>query len=150
MRKKAVYTHMEDGRGRTHIRTSEKYNKPERTKVRKNDGKPSGIRDDAVTPEVRRYGRKGKQRSSRKEHRVDALALRADERRDKLRKAAGRSTYPVIRRCLNGETRMRTPHASARQSITCGGEPGELKHLSSRRKRKKKSVSFSKENRFPE
>ena len=33
-------------------------------------------------------------RSSRKEHRVDALALRADERRDKLRKASGRSKYP--------------------------------------------------------
>ena len=31
---------------------------------------------------------------SKKEHRVDALALRADERRDKLRKASGRSKYP--------------------------------------------------------
>ena len=40
---------------------------------------------------------------SYKERRVDALALRADERRDKLRKASGRSKYPVIRRCLNGE-----------------------------------------------
>ena len=39
-------------------------------------------------------------------HRADALALRADERRDKLRKAAGRGTCPVIRRCLNGETHM--------------------------------------------
>ena len=39
-----------------------------------------------------------------KEHRADALALRADERRDKLRKAAVRSKYPVTRRCLNGET----------------------------------------------
>ncbi len=29
-----------------------------------------------------------------KERRVDALALRAEERRDKLRKAAGRSKYP--------------------------------------------------------
>ena len=67
---------------------------------------------------------------------VDALALRADERRDKLRKASGRGKYPLIRRCLNGETRMRSPHASLRQSITQGGEPGELKHLSSRRKRK--------------
>ena len=34
------------------------------------------------------------------------MALRADERRDKLRKASGRSKYPVIRRCLNGETHM--------------------------------------------
>ena len=65
------------------------------------------------------------------------MALRAEERRDKLRKAAGRSKYPEIRRYLNGETRMRTPHASMRQYITHGREPGELKHLSSRRKRKK-------------
>ena len=64
---------------------------------------------------------------------MDALALRADERRDKLRKAAGRSTYPLIRRSLNGETHMSEPHVSVRQSITYGGEPGELKHLSSRR-----------------
>ena len=78
-----------------------------------------------------------KTRSSKEEHRADALALRADERRDKLRKAAGRGKYPLIRRCLNGETRMEGLHASMRQSITHGGEPGELKHLSSRRKRKK-------------
>ena len=55
-------------------------------------------------------------RLSCKERREDALALRADERRDKLRKAAGRSKYPLIRRCLNGETRMSRPHASIRQS----------------------------------
>ena len=74
---------------------------------------------------------------SEEERRVDALALRAEERRDKLRKAAGRSKYPLIRRCLNGETRQSKPLSSIRQSITYGGEPGELKHLSSRRKRKK-------------
>ena len=34
------------------------------------------------------------------------MALRADERRDKLRKAAGRGKYPLIRGCLNGETRQ--------------------------------------------
>ena len=67
---------------------------------------------------------------------VDALALRADERRDKLRKASGRSKYPTIRRYLNGETRLESLQSSIRQSITYGGEPGELKHLSSRRKRK--------------
>ena len=37
---------------------------------------------------------------------MDALALRAEERRDKLRKAAVRSKYPMIRRYLNGETRL--------------------------------------------
>ena len=67
---------------------------------------------------------------------VDALALRADERRDKLRKASGRSKYPEIRRYLNGETYLRRPQVSTAQSISCGREPGELKHLSSRRKRK--------------
>ena len=78
-----------------------------------------------------------KQRLSKKERRVDALALRADERRDKLRKASGRSKYPSIRRYLNGETHLSKPQVSIRQSITYGREPGELKHLSSRRKRKK-------------
>ena len=49
---------------------------------------------------------------SYKERRVDALALRADERRDKLRKASGRSKYPLIRRYLNGETWLRRPQSS--------------------------------------
>ena len=55
---------------------------------------------------------------------VDALALRADERRDKLRKASGRSKYPLIRRSLNGETHMSKPHVSYSQYITVGREPG--------------------------
>ena len=55
------------------------------------------------------------ERPSKKGRRADALALRADERRDKLRKAAGRGKCPVIRRCLNGETRMgRIPCIHAR------------------------------------
>ena len=45
-------------------------------------------------------------RSSDKEHQVDALALGAEEGRDKLRKAAGRSKYPLIRRYPNGGTRL--------------------------------------------
>ena len=68
---------------------------------------------------------------------MDALALRADERRDKLRKAAGRSKYLMSRGYLNGETHMERLHVSISKSIAYGGEPGELKHLSSRRKRKK-------------
>ena len=72
---------------------------------------------------------------------MDALALRAEERRDKLRKAAGRSKYPEIRGYLNGETHMERLHVSMTESIGHGGEPGELKHLSSRRKRKKHSIS---------
>ena len=35
----------------------------------------------------------------------DALALRGDERRDKLRKATGIGTHGLIRRYLNGATR---------------------------------------------
>ena len=69
------------------------------------------------------------------------MALRADERRDKLRKATGRSKYPKIRGYLNGETHMRSPHVPYTESIVMQREPGELKHLSNRRKRKK--------NRFP-
>ena len=49
---------------------------------------------------------------SYKERRVDALALRADERRDKLRKASGRSKYPLIRRSLNGETYLSRPQVT--------------------------------------
>ena len=67
---------------------------------------------------------------------MDALALRADERRDKLRKASGRSKYPMIRRCLNGETWLSRPQPSYGESIAMRRGPGELKHLSSRRKRK--------------
>ena len=37
---------------------------------------------------------------------VDALALAGDEGRDKLRKAAGRCKYPLIRRSPNGTTRQ--------------------------------------------
>ena len=77
-----------------------------------------------------------------KGHRADALALRAEERRDKLRKASGRSKYPLIRRYLNGETRLSRPQPLYGESIAMQREPGELKHLSSRRKRKK--------HRFPE
>ena len=74
---------------------------------------------------------------------MDALALRAEERRDKLRKAVGRSKYPLIHGSLNGETHMDRLHVSISESIGYGGEPGELKHLSSRRKRKKEFDSGS-------
>ena len=51
--------------------------------------------------------------------RVDALALRADERRDKLRKASGRSKYPSIRRYLNGETRLERLQSSCNEQNSC-------------------------------
>ena len=65
------------------------------------------------------------------------MALRAEEGRDKLRKAAVRSKYPLTRRFLNGETYARRPCVLIHEYIVYEGEPGELKHLSTRRKRKK-------------
>ena len=65
------------------------------------------------------------------------MALRAEERRDKLRKATVRSKYPMIRRYLNGETYLSVPQVTYGEYIAMQREPGELKHLSSRRKRKK-------------
>ena len=47
---------------------------------------------------------------------MDALALRAEERRDKLRKAAVRSKYPMTRRYLNQHMRAAeqvAPHVDA-------------------------------------
>ena len=52
---------------------------------------------------------RNKKRSSYKEHTEDALVHGAEEGRDKLRKAAGRSKYPEIRRYPNeGTQRMAT------------------------------------------
>ena len=63
----------------------------------------------------------------------NALALRGDEGRDKLRKATGIGTYKLIRRYPNGATRYI-------EDISCrkASKPGELKHLSTRRRRKQK------------
>ena len=43
----------------------------------------------------------------------------------------------MTRRFLNGETHMSKPHVPYTESIGIRRDPGELKHLSSRRKRKK-------------
>ena len=48
-------------------------------------------------------------RLSKKGRRVDALALRAEERRDKLRKATGSRKQAQIRGSLNGGTRLALP-----------------------------------------
>ena len=63
----------------------------------------------------------------------NALALRGDEGRDKLRKAAGIGTYKLIRRYPNGATHYIEDIVSRK-----GSKPGELKHLSTRRRRKQK------------
>ena len=47
----------------------------------------------------------------------------------------------MTRRSLNGETRLRKPQSLYDESIVIQREPGELKHLSSRRRRKKTSIS---------
>ena len=72
---------------------------------------------------------------------MDALALRADERRDKLRKASGSGKYTLIRRFLNGETWLSKPQSSYGEYIAMRRGPGELKHLSSGRKRKQHVIS---------
>ena len=72
---------------------------------------------------------------------MDALALGADEGRDKLRKATCRSTYPLKRGCPNGETRQAGGLSSCNEHIVAGREPGELKHLSTQRKRKQTRFS---------
>ena len=51
-----------------------------------------------------RAGSSTEERSSYKEHTEDALVHGAEEGRDKLRKAAGRSKYPMIRRYPNEGT----------------------------------------------
>ena len=58
---------------------------------------------------------------------MDALALRDDEGRGKLRKAAGSCKRALIRRCPNGATQQV-------EGLLRKRERGELKHLSTRRK----------------
>ena len=59
-----------------------------------------------------------------------------DEGRGKLRKGSGNCKQVLIRAYPNGETRLVEDQSlTMRQS-----EPGELKHLSTRRKRKKSSI----------
>jgi hypothetical protein len=66
-------------------------------------------------------------------HLVDALAPRGDEGRGTLRKAGRRGERSLIPGSPNGATHPRK-RVSRSESIGSGGEPGELKHLSSRRK----------------
>jgi len=64
---------------------------------------------------------------------VDALAPGGDEGRGTLRKATGSREQALIRGYPNGATH---PYGvSAAEYIGCRGKPGELKHLSTRRKR---------------
>ena len=65
------------------------------------------------------------------------MASSGDEGRGKLRKFAGIGKHELIRKCPNGGTHMVEDHVP-----TYGwSERRELKHLSTCRKRKKKSIS---------
>ncbi len=63
-----------------------------------------------------------RQRSSYVGRRADALVLRAEERRDKLRKATGSGKYTESRRYLNGATRQERLLSPMTESI--GHEEG--------------------------
>ena len=73
---------------------------------------------------------------SYKGHTADALALRVEEGRGKLRKDMGSRKQALNHVSPNGET-----HWKSSSSIRKEDKPGELKHLSSRRK--------SNQTRFP-
>ena len=60
------------------------------------------------------------------------VALGGEEGRDKLRKAATSGKCAETRGCPNGETRRER----SRHQPQGWGERGELKHLSTRRRRK--------------
>ena len=83
--------------------------------------------------------------SSDKVHTVDALAVRGDERRDSLRKASGRwqCTFdPEISEWGNPPALRRVSYT---EYIGVGGERGEVKHLSTLRKRNQ--LRFPKQRR---
>ena len=79
----------------------------------------------------------------------DALALNAEEGRGTLRKAWGSCERAPIPGCPNGETRQRGPLSFIHESIVYEREPGELKHLSTRRKRKDSQSSGERNGRSP-
>ena len=66
---------------------------------------------------------------------MNALAPDAEEGRGSLRKAPGSREQASIRGYPNGETRGGVPPALSTEHIGGEGEPGELKHLSTQRKR---------------
>ena len=73
------------------------------------------------------------EREREQERTEDALASRDDEGRGKLRKVAGICKQELIREYPNGATHWIEDPVHHFMM----GEPGELKHLSTRRKRKK-------------
>jgi hypothetical protein len=72
------------------------------------------------------------------------LATKAEEGRGTLRKALGSRVQVEIQRCPNGETRPWTT-GSRRKAR----EPGEVKHLSTRRKRNDSASSGERKRKSP-
>lgn len=66
------------------------------------------------------------------------MALMAEEGRGKLRKAAGRSKHPENRGYPNGVTRLVEDEAPRKRR-----QPGEVKHLSNRRRRNRRDAPSS-------
>jgi hypothetical protein len=77
------------------------------------------------------------------------LASNADEGRGTLRKVSGSCEQAPIRKYPNGETRLEELQSSAPEYIGCGREPGELKHLSTRRKREDSQSSGERNGSSP-
>ncbi len=80
---------------------------------------------------------------------MDALAPNAEEGRGTLRKVSGSCEQAQIREYPNGETRWSEPPASCIEHIDTGREPGELKHLSTQRKRNDSQSSGERNGRSP-
>ena len=72
------------------------------------------------------------------------MATKAEEGRGTLRKALGSRVQAAIRRCPNGETRP-VKNGSRRKAR----EPGEVKHLSTRRKRDNSASSGERKWKSP-
>ena len=86
-----------------------------------------------LSEEQRSHARKmrsaKRRKSSYKGHTADALAFSDDEGRGKLRKVMGSRKQALIHGYPNGATRYTCVPSSIEE------KPGELKHLSNRRKR---------------
>ena len=77
------------------------------------------------------------------------MALSAEEGRGTLRKARGICERAPIPGCPNGETRQRDPLPLLHEPIVLEREPGELKHLSTLRKREYSQSSGERNGRSP-
>jgi hypothetical protein len=80
---------------------------------------------------------------------VDALVPNADEGRGSLRKVSGSREQALIREYPNGETHWSEPPVFYAESIGVEREPGELKHLSTQRKRKYSQSSGERNGKSP-